>query len=234
MRQTYKTYVSLMQFSAWPGGLIAADANLGAKLFYADDLDDASRPMIAAANIAGAATLAASPHLPALRQAQRDGLVDFQVNSLDEALRILKNEIRRGQPVAVAVSRAPDAVQTEMIERGVLPDILRPTDPSSSSGTKLSAFLAQGALRFAPQPFLPDSRLWIWPIPPEFAQRPVAFEDLLSEHLAPKDDLNRRWLHLSPRYLGVAARRLRSLGCDDSVLSKLTERAGPPLPVGVV
>ena len=47
------------------------------------------------------------------------------VTSLDEGLRILKNEIRKRETVAVCVALSPDTLQREMQERGVLPDLLR-------------------------------------------------------------------------------------------------------------
>ena len=56
-----------------------------------------------AANIAGAASLSATADVATQKQAIRDGVVDFLVTSLDEAARILKNEIRKRQPVAVCV-----------------------------------------------------------------------------------------------------------------------------------
>ena len=76
-----------------------------------------------AGNVAGCATLAATAEPAAQKQAIRDGVVDFLVTSLDEALRILKNEIRKRATVAVCVG-APSTVEREMIERGVLPDLV--------------------------------------------------------------------------------------------------------------
>ncbi len=51
------------------------------------------------------------------------------MTSLDEALRILKNEIRKRETVAVCVAAAPETVEREMLERGVLPDLLPPALP---------------------------------------------------------------------------------------------------------
>jgi urocanate hydratase len=218
-----------MQFSANPEGLNPDQASLGGKLFYAGEIGDATRPMIVAANIAGAATLTASAQQPTLRQAQHDGLIDFQVNSLDEALRILKNEIRKHQPVAVAVSVSSQAIEAEMLERGVLPDLLPSVDPSPHSVTRFADFLEHGAQRIPTASVSPDRKLRIWPIPAEFIQRPAAFEDLLLEHLPSGDHLNRRWLRLSSRYLGHEARKLRSLACNSKTASELIERFGKPI-----
>lgn len=51
--------------------------------------------MVRAANIAGAASLSATTDAIAQRNSIRDRVVDFLVTSLDEARRILKNEIRK-------------------------------------------------------------------------------------------------------------------------------------------
>ena len=217
--QVEQTYASLMHSASAYG-----ESHLGGKLLYAGELDEPGRMLAIAGNIAGAATLAASADAAALRLAQRNGVIDFLVNSLDEALRILKNEIRKREPVAVAVSVAPAAIVAEMVERGVLPDLLPAHTRPDSEG-----FLAQGAQRIAAPPARPGSRFLIWPIPAEYAQRPAAFDELLLEHLPEEDQLARRWLRLSPRYLGPQFRRLRSLRCDDEVASKLIEVLGSPL-----
>src|ERR1700722_14241743 len=80
--------------------------------------------LLYAANIAGSASLAASAEPAILREAMRDGVIDFLVNSLEEALRILKNEIRKRQTVSVGVSIEPHPLVAQMTERGVLPDLL--------------------------------------------------------------------------------------------------------------
>ena len=225
--QVEETYASLMHFAS-----VRDQANLGGSLLYAGELAAPGRTLAIAANIAGAATLTASDHPESLRHAQRDGVVDFLVNSLDEALRILKNEIRKREPVAVAVSIPPDAIVQQMLDRGVLPDLLPPFPQSSAAESELSnplaPFIQQGARRIQAPPSRPNSKLLVWPIPAEYAQRPSAFEALLLQHLQPEDHFTRRWLRLSPRYLGPQARRLRSLSCDPETASTLIERLGPP------
>ncbi|HEV2487431.1 MAG TPA: hypothetical protein VGT08_18040 [Terracidiphilus sp.] len=221
--QVQRAYVSLMQSAA-----ARSEESLGGTLFYAGELDEPGRILAVAGNIAGAASLAASADAAVLRQAMHDGVIDFLVTSLDEALRILKNEIRKRQPVAVAVSVAPQAIVKEMIERGVLPNLLPQLQPFSAP-PEFAAFMAQGAERVTAQPLPPGRKFLIWPIPAEFAQRPAEFDALLLEHLPPGDLATRRWLRLSPRYLGPQARRLRSLACDEETASKLIDVLGLPL-----
>jgi urocanate hydratase len=205
------------------------DPNLGGKLLYAGEPDIRGSALIVAANIAGAATLAASPQPAVLREAQREGAIDFLVNSLDEALRILKNEIRKRQPVAVAVSLAPAAIEAEMLERGVLPDLLPARSDATSQSEALFKFLSQGAQQIHTKPANASQRLRVWHAPTEYAQNLAAFESIFLEHIAPGDFFNRRWLRLSPRYLGPSTRRLRSIACDESTATNLIAKLGPPL-----
>jgi hypothetical protein len=203
------------------------DPSLGGQLLYLGELDATQRAFAIATNIAGGATLAASTSPAALRESLREGAVDFLVNSLDEALRILKNEIRKLQPVAVAVSLAPAVIEAEMLERGVLPDLLPPQSLPQSAA--INEFLLQGAKQIRLQPTQDTRRILIWGSPAEYAQNLAAFESMLFEYLAPGDCLNRRWLRLSPRYLGPAARRLRSIACYESTAASIIARLGPPL-----
>lgn len=220
--QVHRAYAGLMRRAPE-----SEEPNLGGRLLYVGKLDEAGRAFAVAANIAGAATLAASELPTALRHAQREGSIDFVVNSLDEALRIMKNEIRKHEPVAVAVSLAPEAIELEMIERGVLPNLL----PPSSAAEPTSAydlFLSQGAHQI-PAASLYTQSLFIWAAPAEYAKNLTGFEALLAHHLPPADRLNRRWLRLSPRYLGPAARRLRSVACDGDTAKALITSLGQPL-----
>ena len=168
-----------MQFAA------PRDESLGGKLLFAGELNRQGRALLVAGNIAGAASLAATADASAQKQAIRDGAADFLVTNLDEALRILKNEIRKRQPVSVAVSIAPEAIVREMLDRGVLPDLLPSQPQSAPLESAFATFIAQGAQRIAAPPSRPASRFLIWQIPEEFAQRPAAFDALLAEHISP-------------------------------------------------
>ncbi len=204
-------------------------ADLGGRLLYVGELDDLGRSYTIAANVAGAATLAASGEHSALRNALREGVIDFLVNSLDEALRILKNEIRKHQPVAVAVSLIPDVIESAMLERGVMPDLLPARSNTIPQSAELSSFLSQGARQISGLPQGTTEKLLIWSTPEEYAQNMTAFDEMLAEHLEPTDEISRRWLRQSPRYLGPTARRLRSLSCQNEVAAKLISRLGPPI-----
>lgn len=102
----------------------AGEPVLGGRLFFAGLLTQESEFYIEAATRAGAAALAVAEEMAVAKAAMRSGRVNFVVNSLDEAMRILKNEIRKKQPVAVCVAGAMTPVVAEMKERGVLPDFV--------------------------------------------------------------------------------------------------------------
>lgn len=204
------------------------EPSLGGQLLYVGELNSPGSALTVASNIAGGATLSASAQPAALRQALREGVIDFLVNSLDEALRILKNEIRKREPVAVAVSLAPETIETEMTERGVLPNLVARRCSTSAQSSAQALFLSQGA-REIPTPDLAPAKLLIWAAPADYAQNLAGFESVLADHLAVTDRLNRRWLRLSPRYLGPGARRLRSVACDGDTALSLIKLLGPPL-----
>lgn len=219
---THAAYVGLMKFAS-----PTEDPHLGCTLHYAGELDGRGQTYATAANVAGAATLAASADLAVLRKSQREGAIDFLVNSLDEALRILKNEIRKGQPVAVATSKSPADIEQEMLDRGVLPGLIPARLDEGSPA--IERFLSQGARQVMTLPHDAERRLRIWAAPAEYAQNLAAFEAVLAEHLSSDDHLNRRWLRLSPRYLGVDARRLRSIACAESTVEMLAGKIGRPI-----
>jgi Urocanase Rossmann-like domain len=184
---------------------------LGGKLLFAGEPDADGRRLLRAANIAGAASLAASADAPALRHAMREGALDFVVTDLDEALRILKNEIRKKRPVAVGVSLAPAVIAREMVERGVQPDLLA---AQFAPGVEIDAFRSNGARTVETRPIPQGSEFHFIPLAPEWAQRAAELDALLPGCFAEDDLLNRRWVQMAPKYLPAQARRLRAVVCD--------------------
>jgi urocanate hydratase len=77
-----------------------------------------------AVSIANGATLWLTEDAAEAKAAMRRGEVDFVVNTLDEALRTLKNQIRQGRPLSVALTGDVTAALAEIAERGVLPVIM--------------------------------------------------------------------------------------------------------------
>ncbi len=204
----------------------AADSNpneesgLGGKLFYAGELDSEGRALVVAANIAGAASLAATADTAAQKQAVRDGVIDFLVTSLDEALRILKNEIRKRETVAVCVAAAPESIKWEMLERGVLPDLIRPADEFSEH----SPFVSQGARPIPPAALGEYVALLSWSVAAAPAQWLPKLDAIALDCVPQQDWPTRRWLRLAPRYLGRLAQGRRLLLCERGFTADFIEQ----------
>jgi urocanate hydratase len=194
---------------------------LGGRLLFAGEPDADGCRLLRAANIAGAASLAASADAPALRRAMREGALDFVVADLDEALRILKNEIRKRRPVAVGVSLAPAAIAREMAERGVQPDLLA---AQAAPGAAIDAFCANGARIVKAEPIPEGGKIHFIPLAPERAERAAELDPLLPACIAEDDWLNRRWVQIAPKYLPAQARRMRAIACDAEAARRLREQ----------
>jgi hypothetical protein len=104
--------------------LIERRGDWGGRLVLGCGRDCALSGVPAAASIAGAATLAIDSDEAAVKTAMRRGEVDFVVNTLDEALRTLKNEIRQRRPLSVGLMTNVSSALDEMAERGVQPHML--------------------------------------------------------------------------------------------------------------
>jgi hypothetical protein len=213
--QTYAYYAGLMQHGLMPnspsgsaeavaGAEMRAEPNLGGQLFWAGELDATGRALAVAGNIAGAATLTATGDVEAQRLAVRDGIVDFLVTSLDEALRVLKNEIRKRATVAVCVGSPIQAIEGEMAERGVRPDLLR--EGILRTAERFAKDRGQTVARFADQDGNPDptstAALVLWRAEAAPAQVLPRLDAIALQSLAPEDLVARRWVRSSGRYLG--------------------------------
>jgi urocanate hydratase len=196
------------------------EPSLGGKLLYAGELDAAGRALLVAGNIAGAGSLAATADLAAQKQAVRDGVADFLVTSLSEALRILKNQIRKREPAAVCVASSPETLTWEMLERGVLPDLLRPAEEFSPH----SPFVSQGARLLPPLTFGSDSILLTWRAASAPALWLTKLDAVAIDCLQPDAWSARRWLRLSPRYLGRMSQSVRLLYCDQEFKADFIEK----------
>ncbi len=194
---------------------------LGGRLLYAAELDFSGRALVVAGNIAGAASLAATADPVAQKQAIREGVVNFLVTSLDEALRILKNEIRKRETVAVCVAASPQAVAAEMLERGVLPDLL---PPDAAGQPDLAPFRNRGSQTLEPAALDPTEALLAWSVASAPALWMPRFDAIADECLGPKEWAARRWLRLAPRYLGRQSQAVRLLRCKPDAAQRILEQ----------
>jgi len=83
-----------------------------------------------AATMTGAAFLGIDVDPERIKKRLKTGYCDFMVTSLDEALRILKNAIRKKENVSVGLVGNCADIISELATRGVVPDIL--TDQTSA------------------------------------------------------------------------------------------------------
>jgi Urocanase Rossmann-like domain len=212
---TFTTLYALHQ--NWPGSLIL---NIG--------LDDSGTALALASNIVGAACLTLEPNPILLRTALRLGACDFIVNTLDEALRTMKNEIRKHRPLSVGLGGNPEPLLAEILERGVLPQLFTtPTQTTIPTQTEAAAtFQSQGAtiltLEPAPPPPNPNWNLQTFPF--QTPSELQTFDIQALNLLPPEDNLRCRWLQSAPRIfhrerplhrtLWLTAQETRSLSAD--------------------
>jgi Urocanase Rossmann-like domain len=111
--EVYRCFAALAAVNENPGGLL---------LLYSG-LDTEGIATVMAANVAGVASLGLEPDAALAKLALRAGGCDFVVNSLDEGLRILKNEVRQHRAASVVVTEAMEPTVAEIVARGVQPDI---------------------------------------------------------------------------------------------------------------
>jgi hypothetical protein len=201
------------------------EKGVGGSLLYAGELDGPGCALVIAGNVAGAASLAASADVASQKQAIRTGVIDFLVNNLEEALRILKNEIRKRETVAVCVAQAPEEVEREMTELGVRPDLL---PPGTLDEPRYEVFLGQGARQVNPIAVGAGQAVLTWTVsaaPAVWLPKLDAIaSDCLIEPDGPEMGSALRWLRLAPRYLGRIVEGIHLLRCETGVASDFLGR----------
>lgn len=111
--ESLRAFTALAELRAsWEGRLVLS---LG--------LDEPGGGLGVAAHLAGAVTLAVEADSAWVREVVRSGVADFVVSTLDEALRAIKNEIRKRTPITVVLHADPALVLDEALRRGVAPDL---------------------------------------------------------------------------------------------------------------
>ncbi len=210
--------------------VVPGETALGGRLLYAGEMDEAGRACSVAANLAGAATLAASADPAVGKQAMRDGIVDFLVHSLDEALRVLKNQVRKHETVAVCVSAAPVSIEAEMRARGVVPDLSFaenftgarahwPGERSHSVTFKPRTPAQEGPAE--------EEKTWLtWRVAEAPALWLPKLDALALNALSPDNGLGRGWIERAPRYLGRFAQNARPLRVTQREAGEILARFG--------
>jgi urocanate hydratase len=115
--------------------------SLEGKLVVSGGMGGMSGAQPLAATMTGAAYLGIEVDPERIKKRLKTGYCDFMVNTLDEALRILKNAIRKKEAVSVGLVGNCADVIPELAERGVVPDLL--TDQTSAHDP-LNGYIPQG------------------------------------------------------------------------------------------
>jgi len=202
---------------------------LGGKLLFRSGFDRDGIAILIAASIAGAASLCVEEDGVLLREGLRHGFCDFVVNSLDEALRILKNEVRRARPVSVGVTRAPSLCMEEMLDRGLQPDLVSP----GASVNEARLFFDRGAIRILEQPSHRSGTfllLWTATEPAKTLPRLAMLAGEALDPAHPDTPARLRWLQTGPRYLGRAFGPRQCLRMTPEEMALLLPRAQAAFP----
>lgn len=203
-------------------GVIASQLSgrAGGRLLAVFNLDAEGVAAIVAGCVAGAAVLAVDADPNRTRQMLRLGICDFVVNDLDEALRILKNEVRKKQPVSVCLAVELEACAQQMVERGLQPDLL-----AGVSGDSSAVLQQRGALPLAASAGPPEGMRVVWRYRNAGAFVPLHVltqaDHLAADALDPRwasTPARRTWLERAPRYLGrkLAAQRSVRMSGEES------------------
>jgi urocanate hydratase len=153
-----------------------------------------------ATTIAGGTFLGIDPSSDHLKAAVRNGSCDFMVNTLDESLRVLKNELRKHKALAVGLLGDASAILPAMVDRGVQPDLVAETPSSQTDASLYRPALLQLIERGAKNIDMSAEKL-----SPSAGQMEVVWtaanladwkrmDALALQQLPPADTLRRRWL----------------------------------------
>jgi urocanate hydratase len=180
-------------------------------------LGEAAEVLPLAAAISGACFLGVDADGDRLKGLLRAGKCDYVVNTLDEALRILKNELRLRQPVSVVLKANTRDVVAEIEERGVAPDlIVAAANAEASSGAELRNFAPLRSALCLPEEDVPlaeeipgsdgragssEAMLVTWTLPEGTAANLARLDALALPLLPEGDGMRRRWQQAAGRYV---------------------------------
>lgn len=201
--------------AAWLGGWLIAVLGL----------DVAGIAALIAGAVAGAAVLAVDAQRERVKELLRYGICDFVVNDLDEALRILKNELRKKQPASVCLSGEVEASAHEMVDRGLQPEVLA---GKRVSGTETlqergAHWLEDGHADGALMAWRLGGDTAPWAAGPVLARVDELAAASLDEKAA-ETPWRRYWLQRAPRYMGRRLAVERCVRMHDGEAKRLAER----------
>ena len=187
--------------------------------------------MALATTISGGTFLGIDPSIEQLKAAVRNGSCDFMVNTLDESLRVLKNELRKKKALSVGLLGEAMEILPAMVERGVQPDLVADTAvPDSKTAAShnrpaLLTFVERGAIQVDPHAtnrsqasgFLEVS--WTASTLADLRR----LDELALQQLPADDSTRRRWLQQAPGYFHRQRPLQRVLGMHSDEMTRLAE-----------
>ncbi len=178
--------------------------------------------------ISGGTFLGIDPSSEHLKAAVRNGSCDFMVNTLDESLRVLKNELRKKKALSVGLLGEAAAILPATVERGVQPDLVADASDSESARLGLPALntlIERGAVlidKEAASDSL-DGGFFevIWTAASLADLRRM--DELALQLLPAGDSIRRRWLQHAPGYFHRQRPLQRILGMHAEEVPRLAE-----------
>lgn len=180
--------------------------------------------------ISGGTFLGIDPSSEHLKAALRNGACDFMVNTLDESLRVLKNELRKKKVLSVGLLGEAAAMLPAMVERGVQPDLVAESGASDTETARLYqpallTLVERGAVSVdthaAPSPHPAGFIEVLWTAA---SLTDLLRMDALALRQLPVDDsLRRRWLQQAPSYFHRQRPLQRVLAMHPEEVTRLAE-----------
>jgi urocanate hydratase len=133
LQGTYETFAA--------AGRRHLGGDLAGKLVVSGGMGGMGGAQPLAATLLGAAFLGIEVDPERIKRRVKSGYCDIMVNDLDEALRILKNAVRKREAVSVGLAANCADVIPELASRGVVPDLL--TDQTSAHDP-LNGYIPRG------------------------------------------------------------------------------------------
>jgi urocanate hydratase len=104
--------------------------SLAGRLVVAGGMGGMGGAQARAATLNGATFLGIDADVASIKRRVKGGYCEVMVNNLDEALRILKNAVRKREPASVGLIGNAAELMPECVRRGVLPDLLTDQTPA--------------------------------------------------------------------------------------------------------
>lgn len=225
----YRRYLQLLSIAAAQFTDASANGLAGLLLTCVGfGLEDAELAL--ATTISGGTFLGIDPSTEHLKTAVRNGSCDFMVNTLDESLRVLKNELRKKKSLSVGLLGDATATLHAMVERGVQPDLVADCGESNhtAGGDYPSALLLLIERGTVPV----DTRALNHSLDSGFLEliwtaASIAdlrrMDELALQQLPEDDSIRRRWLQQAPGYFHRQRPLQRVLGMHSEEVSRLAE-----------